>query len=66
MSVCALLLLSPLFSVCSYAACLPSALEGVLSSLCAFLTVYITLKIWPSHVLVSPCWKEHAWREHLV
>lgn len=31
----------------AYASCLPSALEGVLSSLRAFLTAYITLKIWP-------------------
>lgn len=38
----------------AYASCLPSALEGVLSSLRAFLTAYITLKIWPQHVLVSP------------
>lgn len=33
--------------VSDYAPRLPSVLEVVLNSLCAFLTVYITLKIWP-------------------
>lgn len=62
-SMCPLLLLSPLLAVVDPCLLMHAACHLLLK---VFLTAYITAKIWPWQALVSPYWKEHAERQHLV